>query len=942
MVKGQDLSGALQTGIDIGKSGYRGGVISVGDSAILVGTGEIITSGGGGGGSSTSSSTAFTNAQRQAQVKAQAEQQRQAQIKAQAEVVRQAQIKATAQAKLQQQKEIFVSSGGGVRVGKTRYIGKAYVPGTGLTANQYSNLIRQQQIKAGKLSKKDYGRASFKITKTAEKKAIPIKDDVKVSDNIQQVSTQNKSVFGNLYGSGKSYLGKVSDYGKDKFSDIKTGVGGELKRQGWGFMEQKPTDTNKDEGARFIKNVIPSLRTMGSDIAKPTKETLEITYGKPKDVSVTRWLSTAVPAKLGDLTTKGLNKVGFSYEQKGTPPKGTLTIPEITQTFYSGIKQTSADITSPTFEFLGKPKGTGTAKWLTGSNLPEKINLPKKIKITSEGAGKGVEVITRGGQYVVPYYGSSLIFGSGVEAGFGGVLGGEKSVSSYVKAHPVEVGIGGLYGGLKAYPFVSGYVATRGRTPVPNQIIPAEVLSGKQTFWSAGSGGTQNIAKQHKTLFLDPKYGLPSVEKLSGYTGKGLPVDKTLYSSLPVNVPITTYHATGNIFWTGEKFIVSESPLHLAPAVSANFLRIGGKSGYPSFSFTNIFKKSGVLSPRINPKDIIIKKGYEAKRGTYIWEDATPPTGKLVIPAGGKTEVQALLLEGTEGTILQQKYYDVYKGVRYPVDEFKINTGTDIGVKEIKNIVDSPKIKQQPTKAYSYSGLPSTDTSAYSGLYGTGTSSLTPSSVVSTPSYSTSSNVLSSVVSTPSYKVSSYISKPSSYKSSKYKSYKSSKPSSSSSPSLSSVVSKPSSYKSSKPSRTSSSLSNLYSSSSSSSSRPRYPSAPTIPKSPFPFTLKGTTLKQPRQQRVAIYGRRFGKWRNIGFGASPLKALTKGQRWASNTLGVSFKIGGKVRPQKLTGFKTKQTKKGTIYIEKLGRRLKRGTREVPEINLYRGLKMGKR
>ena len=53
------------------------------------------------------------------------------------------------------------------------------------------------------------------------------------------------------------------------------------------------------------------------------------------------------------------------------------------------------------------------------------------------------------------------------------------------------------------------------------------------------------------------------------------------------------------------------------------------------------------------------------------------------------------------------------------------------------------------------------------------------------------------------------------------------------------------------------------------------------------------------------------------------------------TLGVSFKIGRKVKPLKLKHFRTKLSKKkDLIYIEKRGRRLKKRGSEVKEIQLY--------
>ena len=107
-----------------------------------------------------------------------------------------------------------------------------------------------------------------------------------------------------------------------------------------------------------------------------------------------------------------------------------------------------------------------------------------------------------------------------------------------------------------------------------------------------------------------------------------------------------------------------------------------------------------------------------------------------------------------------------------------------------------------------------------------------------------------------------------------------------------------------------------------------------MPIIPLPKT-KGYTL--PKQSKTFItYGRRFGKFRPIAKARTQELAILKGKRWASNTLGVSFKVP-KTRARQLKGFRTKQTAEGNIYIEKKGRRLKkRGySLEIPEIMKYK-------
>jgi len=98
------------------------------------------------------------------------------------------------------------------------------------------------------------------------------------------------------------------------------------------------------------------------------------------------------------------------------------------------------------------------------------------------------------------------------------------------------------------------------------------------------------------------------------------------------------------------------------------------------------------------------------------------------------------------------------------------------------------------------------------------------------------------------------------------------------------------------------------------------PIIPGIPKLNKVFAGKG--FKQPKQRkgRYPVYVRRFGKWKSIGFGATPQKAIFKGKRYSKRTLGRSFYIPG-VKPIKIKGFRTKKEKIGNIFIQKTGKGL---------------------
>lgn len=118
---------------------------------------------------------------------------------------------------------------------------------------------------------------------------------------------------------------------------------------------------------------------------------------------------------------------------------------------------------------------------------------------------------------------------------------------------------------------------------------------------------------------------------------------------------------------------------------------------------------------------------------------------------------------------------------------------------------------------------------------------------------------------------------------------------------------------------------------------------PVIKGGGFGFSfLKGKQPKQPRTGIFQVLGRRFGKFKVVGMGRTEKEAFGIGKDWAGKSLGATFKVP-KARARKLPGFKTKVTKEGKVlYIEPAKRRLKRGSGEIPEIQMFRRVKGGKK
>ena len=105
------------------------------------------------------------------------------------------------------------------------------------------------------------------------------------------------------------------------------------------------------------------------------------------------------------------------------------------------------------------------------------------------------------------------------------------------------------------------------------------------------------------------------------------------------------------------------------------------------------------------------------------------------------------------------------------------------------------------------------------------------------------------------------------------------------------------------------------------------------------FSKKSTAFSSGKSFNV--FGRRFGKFKLVGSSKTERGAFSLGKAWTGKTLGATFKIP-KAKARKLPGFRTKKTNEGVLYIEPRGKRLKRGTYEVPEIMMFKDLKGGKK
>lgn len=570
-----------------------------------------------------------------------------------------------------------------------------------------------------------------------------------------------------------------------------------------------------------------------------------------------------------------------------------------------------------------------------GTAILSKASFLTKIPVVSKVApyySPAIKVASYGvGTYLTGKYAfetGTLMTQTESSRGKGEILGG--SIREFG-----AVGLG--YGlGYKGAEKVYGLYSTRGRTEIPiEKLTPQDVLSGKETFPSAPTS-------KHYQLFQGTAKRVPELAIEDTYFYEGL--KKPYNLKQPIESP--TYkpfmiHVTPEKFWT-TKIIPKASESELAGIFGSSYASIHfsglGKSGYSLFKFPRLKSIIGGDKPALavmKPFGFRVNKAIRTKpyqEGGNWYSLKFPRKAKLGwadIPLN-KEEIQAVArIEAGSYGLQSQKYYTTIFGTRVPIDIFgatgKLETEggllgggkttyelpESISLTDIRssvarkskssklNIIELPARYSKSTiksssKLYS---VPSSLLYSFSSRGSRGRSSRGSSSILS--SFAPSSY-------TPSSSISSYISI--------------SEPRSS--PSKPSGRSYSSSYIS-PPSEPSSYIS------SSSSSK--------ITKRTTPFKYKLPTSNKIRGGLFGVSIRRFGKFKPIGSNLSLERAFSIGRKATTTTLGATFKIIGKGQLSVRTpsGYYTKPSKEGLLYIEKRGRRLKRGTGEIQEIQIAR-------
>ena len=433
----------------------------------------------------------------------------------------------------------------------------------------------------------------------------------------------------------------------------------------------------------------------------------------------------------------------------------------------------------------------------------------------------------------------------------------------------------------------------------------------KQTFPSIKKGQT---AGQLKAEF---QRLLPGEKLPAGYTASPNPLGDLIVQ--PGSSEILGGYQAGR---------VSPRFLRVAAADADNLISVGilGDTLRPSV-FRITPSKGFKLAPGVKSSTKSIQPLGNIKK--YI--ETKAPKGQSTIPFI-KAEKESIITQGSILSKPEAKFYFTFEGRRIPIQQTTalaegVNLPGSISQGEFNKIVSSSSSGVGRSGVFTPVDITSQLRKGGSSV-SVSSSSIAPTKITLTPPYSKVSSKKSSSISSiiSSARSSTSKARPSASRSI------SSRFSSKISPSSSVLSKASSSVARSISSRVSSGVSR---------SRVRPSRIPITPK-PFNniYSGKGRTQPKLRTAKFKVLGRRFGKFKVIGTARTEKGAFQIGRKFAGSTLGVSFKIP-KSKTLKLPGFRTKKEDGGIVFIEPRKRRLKKGGREVLEIQQFKGMKGGK-
>ncbi|HUU87846.1 MAG TPA: hypothetical protein VMX17_08845, partial [Candidatus Glassbacteria bacterium] len=492
-----------------------------------------------------------------------------------------------------------------------------------------------------------------------------------------------------------------------------------------------------------------------------------------------------------------------------------------------------------------------------------------------------------------------------------------KAMPSSIKAEATQLGVGlksgspeysigritGFYAGSKGIEYtgkgivkVSDVARTKGTINIPTeQIVAPEYFKG-QTYPVIAKGQTAGTLLQEFKSPIGAK--TQAVTQLRGFTA----------SPKPIKAQAGVLAGSSEI-----------KGLYQAPKLSPKFLRVASeeKTLFTLKPFGTFRPSASIVKPtafELTPYVKPSQRTLAPLKPTQRFFDLKAEKGKSYVTFV-KTEKESIIPAGTPLTLTEKRFSFKFEGRKVPIYEFEIGDLTKVS-KDTKAYST-----QEVIKSSSYKVGKKGVTSPYDILK-VSRSSYRPSYKSPKSSYS---------IASPSSSAASYI------KSSSGSPISSSaKAVSSSRTPSSSVSSYPSSIISSYPISSARSYRGYGSSYLRGSSYTRTPPPP----SSYKFR-PGKPKSIFSTGKYKVFGRRFGKFLQVGAGRTPLEAVGVGQRWAKQTLGVTWKVPS-YKGTKVPGFRTKKTKEGTLFIEPRGKRLKKGTKEIPEIQYFKRVKGGRK
>jgi len=835
----------------------------------------ITTSGGGSGGSTSlpQAQGRGTDAERLARSRAAEQaaiQARTTQAKIQRELERRAIIRE------QRRRGTVVQRGGGVRVGRTTYHGSSKVPGTGKTANQL-------QAEKFKEARKKYGSG----IKRGETEGIIVAEGTTPSFKLKSQMKDSK-----VYTLEQSKEKPEMTY-KIDFGSPYQNIDKHLK----GFLPMGVSPAQVKEADKTAKQLIKEGLPTGKTYAETNitgSYALEFKEKEPSKLNLSNVISSTfspgevIESREGLYVPKiyGLNAPATDLKDIGRNVRNVVTYPFVA--YSKDADRTSQELIASENKAL---RGAGYTIGATG--------------IFAKGMGGSVGSAALSIGTLKLYQVGSPLIRTGL-SGYASYSGIKTAVSPDYT--PQERIVGGVIGTLgttgviyETSPYIKGIMARFSPKYKPvvteGKVQTIYNIKGKKNIdlrlIPSGDKATGNVPAFKSTAYgFSRKYQSRYIGKQGDVVTSARDLVK-FQNKIGKAIEITPGDEGYGLFGT---------PYDLGTgATQTRVSRLGIASNWKEFIFGTKSDSSGFSFrlTRESPQFVVFEKSkITATGGKGTFKAFGKVSSELEVTAlgkvGGIKKVGVTTIGGQKVDIFSAKLLGGGEGLTPNINQLNTGTSSLTSTSSLYGALSSLGLyKKSATKEIS--SKPLTPSSSLPSVKYTSPPSMSLSKIYSGGSKTSKGTSISSP---------HYISPPPTIKVPPY------------SPSRSPKVLTPSRPPSKPPYRS-----------------PPITPPPKTPKA-LPFLKSKPKKLKLTTKTIPVYGRRFGKFKQIGSARSERQALKLGKGWATKTLGATFYVP-KAKKVKIPNFYTKETKKGIIYIEKAPKRLKKGTQEVPEIKLYK-------